>query len=796
MKFKILVYIVISIILLFYTFILAQVPEEFYKKGFPESSGRYEPSAKGISDIEFFAETTYYETPYDIKAYFPFEKVPECTITEVTVNGKEIENFVVFNNYIYSRFRKANGKDDLVIACMVDWNYEKTYTVQAHGITPEGDKVNFSVSATAPKKEVEFHLPGDKYESKYIRINFDKGEIKDKKINSIMINGLPVKEYRREDNSVFIPVSWGTNSRYDVTINTDKGDVSFKILGHSSQMSFGYPSADFHFYYLSYTFSKDKFPAFKVETVYVNGNEVRDYEMTDDGENRYDNKVTGNYDLNMKVMCNWQKGNYYKLKVEGTDEDNNPVSLEAKGYAEGGFGYWNKDWRYYATVLVKERAGIKREKQPVHLKMALYSDRLKDPEKEIRVVELNSFIRTDRNKFYNEIPSQVYNVANWDNEDLINKTEIDKESGEKVVRYLPTTTLEVAFFVDIEAYSEKIYLVFYGNPDASLPDYTTDLSISNRKIGQVIENGMYKFDLDDNSGAFFSIFLKKGKNVTLEHKLETNGAVHWNPGIYSPPHAWVHASDWKNPNFEQITGAVFHMTKRYAPLPHMENVEVTITYVFYAGKPYVITSSITEITEEIYCKALRNGEIVFNHEQLNEFAYKTKLGAVETMKIKGSRKHPEHAIRIPYDTPWLAFINRDKKIGFGGVLMNLANTNKYGGLSDAEQPYFYVANGPWIYFSRALNYSFGSNNPSRMIRAKKGSIYYEKTAYMPFVLGDKPSDEFKEIENVAKKLNHPLNVMYYLDTDTRNNKSWVVPILVEPFDEGVEGAVGQPEKKK
>ncbi|MFC1725399.1 hypothetical protein ACFL4T_07210 [candidate division KSB1 bacterium] len=524
--------------------------------------------------------------------------------------------------------------------------------------------------------------------------------------------------------------------------------------------------------------------------------EVRDFEISDDGDSPYDKKITGNNNLNVKARCSWEKGKWYTLEVKGIDSNNKDVFLKAKGLSEGGFGYWDNKWKYYAAVVVKERAGLERTGEPVHLKMALYSDRLTNPENEIRVVELNPRLSNNRKTFYREIPSQVYNINNWAEKELLEKEEIDENSKEKIVRYLPTTTLEAAFFADIYPYSEKIYLIFYGNPEAKKPEYSTDLRISGPEIGQTVENDLFKFDLDDNSGAFFSIFLKQGKDVVLEHKLETNGAVHWNPGVYSPPHAWVHASDWKNPDFEQVSGPVFHMTKRHAMLPHMDNVKVMITYMFYSGKPYVVTTSLTEVLDEIYVKALRNGEIVFNHEQLDEFAYKSKMGDIKTMKIGGSQPHPEHAIRVPYDTPWLAFVNRDKKIGFGGVLLGLANTNRMGGLADAEQPYIYVANGPWIYFSRALNYSFGSNNPSRMIRVKEGSIYFEKTAYVPFVLGDSRDTEYKILEDISAHLNHPLEVMYYLDTDNRNNKSWVIPILVEPFDEGVEGAVGGDKKKK
>ncbi len=795
MKRKVLYYLVFSLFLTVgNSFLHAQDIKKLYEKGFPKSSGKYEPGVKGRQEIEFYNLTNYYGAPYDIKATFPFEDVPECTINRITVNGMEIENFVIFNNHIYSRFKKANGNDDLVIACMAGWEYDEKYNVKAYGTALDGKKVELSVSDESPKKDVEFHLPDDMFGSKYITVNFTKGDLNGLTFTSVLVNGLPLKKYRRDNNKIYLPLNWGANGRYSISLMGNKA-VSFKVTGPKTQMGFRYPSSTFPFYNLVYTFDKNDFDAFEIKKVYVNGSEVRDFKINDDGESAFDGKVTGNSNLSISASCSWIKGGKYSLKIEGEDNSGSPVVLKADGVPLSGAGYWNSRWKYYAAVIMKETEGLKREQEPVHIKLALYSDRLTAPQKEIRVVEVDRYSLNASAGPYKEIPSQVYNCKTWNNQELINKEEIDESTGEKIVRYLPTTTLEIAFFANVLPYSEKVYLVFYGNPNADKPVYKTDLTVSGPEIGQVVENSQYKIDLDDKSGAVFSIHMKRGKNRTFEHKLETNGAVHWNPGIYSPPHAWVHASDWKEPEFEQIDGPVFHMTKRYAHLPHMKNIRTMITYIFYAGKPYFVISSLTEVLEETYVKALRNGEIVFNHEELNEFAYKSSMGEIKTMEIEGSRPHPGHTIHIPYDVKWLAFINRGTKIGFGGITMELANTNRYGGLSDAEQPYIYVANGPWIYWSRALNYSFGSNNPSRMICSAKGSMYYEKTAYLPFILNDSQPAEFDEIEHQTVLLNKPVHIEYYLDTDTRNNKGWVVPILVEPFDEGVKGAVGGQKKK-
>ncbi|MFC1725400.1 hypothetical protein ACFL4T_07215, partial [candidate division KSB1 bacterium] len=60
--------------------------------------------------------------------------------------------------------------------------------------------------------------------------------------------------------------------------------MSFKLLGPPVQMGFGYPDVNFHFYYLNYTFDKSEFPAFEIREILINGIEVRDFEISDDGD--------------------------------------------------------------------------------------------------------------------------------------------------------------------------------------------------------------------------------------------------------------------------------------------------------------------------------------------------------------------------------------------------------------------------------------------------------------------------------------------------------------------------------
>ena len=65
---------------------------------------------------------------------------------------------------------------------------------------------------------------------------------------------------------------------------------------------------------------------------------------------------------------------------------------------------------------------------------------------------------------------------------------------------------------------------------------------------------------------------------------------------------------------------------------------------------------------------------------------------------------------------------------------------RFGQPPSETQPYFYVQNGPWIYWARPNVYPFGGQNFTRMMPVRAGSFYYEKNAWMAFRLakGDEP----------------------------------------------------------
>lgn len=503
----------------------------------------------------------------------------------------------------------------------------------------------------------------------------------------------------------------------------------------------------------------------RVQRVEVNGKRVRDFWVYNNDAYHKDKTFLAGARSSIVIRHDWQNGSANRLTITGAAEDGEEAILNAEFTAPDGGGYWDPAWKHYASVVLTENGGWPRTAEPVHLTLGLYADRFTDAAREVRVVGVEP-----ESGAYTEVPCQVYGLSTW------NKM--------KDERCQPTATVDVAFLAEVPPRSAKVYLVFYGNPHAEPVTYPTDLRVSGEGLGLVVENDHYRVKLHPLSGALDEVWLKQGMNVLFDHHLETNGALHWNPGVYAPPRTWIHASDWNPPEgYRTLGGPVFFMTKRWGPLPLYPEVLCSITYVFYAHLPYLLLTSTLDVLKDIDVVALRNGEIVLNHNVVREFAWKNSTGEVNSVVIKERPRHPVRALDIEALTPWFAWYNRELGAAFGVMDLELAHMRRSEGLSRVEQPYRYMHWGPWTYCARPLIYTFATNNPQRVIRAPGGSTYYEKMAILPFRLGHTEATRFATIERWQQNLSHPLDVRVVLDTDERVPEEWVPPILVEEFEE-------------
>jgi len=568
----------------------------------------------------------------------------------------------------------------------------------------------------------------------------------------------------------------------------------------AAEPEFGYPAGGEPWYFVKCGFVIPSVPAglegstWSVGRVAIDGARARDFVVYQGGREVDKNGLkdaAGRLAFDIKVRFNWRPKTKSEMRLELVEAKSGKKEyIIAAILSPAGKGYWDPAWKKYLSLVLSEEHGFERTGYPVHATVGVLANYLRSPD-EIRVVRAE---RKGADIVYKEIPSQVYDVATWNDPKILAIEEKDAKTGERVVRYHPTTSFSVAFLADLEPGEKATYLVFYNNPKARKPAYKTDLIVKKGKdLGRTIENAFYKIVLQEKSGVIYEI-VEKTTKIQLEHKLETNGAIHWNPDVYAPPHAWYHSSDWSNPEATEVAGPVFYSLNLKGSLPFPQGIDIGLRYHFYAGSPVVMVESVTDIKDDLFVMALRNAEVVFNAAVFTKAAFK-RDGTTEILDFAASKMHPAHAAVLRPDTPWVSLFDEAKGIGFAALYLDLATPNLNGGQASLQQPYIYIQHGLWFYVSRGFVYSFGSNNQTRMLPVKAGSVYYDRNAWIAFPyprkegLGDYLDRQFNGLK-------YPLAMHEDIETFAESPEGWVVPILTEPFEEGVKDAKGGKERRK
>jgi hypothetical protein len=694
----------------------------------PRPSGYAEPGTSGApAAVTFGAVREDARFTVDLTATFPRQDVMPATVKGVTVNGKAHETFLVKNANIFNGNREVHAGEDLSISVYEGWQPGQEYTVEVTLAAADGKEVKLAAAGTTPAER-----------------------------------------------------------------------------SATGGLGFGTPTADYPYHHVTLTLAKEAIGAGTVVKVETDGKWNRDARFYNEGVadpatakdspgllgETYTGVIDGSKDFRIVAPVQWLNVSDHTMKVTVKGADEVETVYEGAGKAPEKGGYWSAAWPHAISLIVHETAGLQRIGEPVHAMVGPYADDFGPADSQIRVVTYDPTHPKAGADGYVVAPHQVTEATEWRDEAMLTHEEKDPETGALIHRYDPTTTVELVFLADVQQYEKKVYFVVYGNTAGDPAEVESDLKVEqHERLSQTVSNGNFSIFTSPNSGSVETVtILGEGEPVLLEHKLETNGAVHWNPDIYTPPTPWVHTSDWEAPDYAEKTGPIMHRTRRHGLQPMVDNASAHVSYTFYAGQPYILQTSLMEILEDVFVSAMRNGEMVFNKAILNEFVWQDELGVVKHMPIEGSKLHPIHALDIPADTPWMAFINREKKIGFANIALSYENTNRYGDPASVGQPYFYVQNGPWVYWARPLVYPFAGNNMTRLMKVRNGSTYYEENAWVPFRFaeGDNP---FAEIEKLNKKLRSPLHLMEWMPTNERAPLSWIMPILTMPFDEGVAGAV-------
>jgi len=480
----------------------------------------------------------------------------------------------------------------------------------------------------------------------------------------------------------------------------------------------------------------------------------------------------------------WEPGRMYDLKVsvrmkKNVQHDPKDVILtySQKITAPAGSVY-DAAWGKYKSVVLSETAGIDRIAEPVEVLLPFYPDEVTDLKREIRVAAFDPATKTVK-----EIISQVYDIQQYLTEDDMAPDE-DGSPTRDVPVWMPTVSARVAFLADVPARSSRIFFVYYGNKDAMIKSYNSDLQVKGEAPGLQIENNSISVALHPLSGHFDQLTLKTKAEHPLYHRLETNGAIHWNPEIYAPPAPWTHTSDWNPPqNVQFNTGPVISFAEMWGPLRDIPQVDASVRYEFFAGKPYFISTTNLRVNETVQVIALRNAEIVIKRELITHAAWYDALRD-EIMEYDVVNMPELTDVKMLDDVPWISFYNKETGIGMAGIQLNYSNA----GLENRTRllnPFFYITGGPWIYWARALSLPFIASNMQQVVPVPKGNFFTERWAYLLYEV-EKGQQSYAPILEWQKKLTSPLRIQLVEEVDERVSKT-VTELYIEKGKTGWEG---------
>ena len=580
----------------------------------------------------------------------------------------------------------------------------------------------------------------------------------------------------------------------DGVTNEDKDELAIR------KAELGYPCPGLPFYYLRTDLELPNSSIIEVE-VEVNGKTLRytnihpGNEMEDLSRPALKHRPPSGAGLSQDITqykdpyiigwVKWQPGERYDIKItvrmkSAAQASKNDRFLSASKTIiapTGGVMVFDTAWKSYKSVILSETAGLERKGEPVEVLLPFYPDEAKDLKREIRVVGIDPLTHQ-----LTEVPSQVYDIQTYLKEDDLAPDKNGKPTRQVPV-WLPTVTARLAFLADVPARSSRVYMIYYHNEAAMAKVYSTDLHVQGEAPGLQIDNEYFTAVLHPNSGHLDQINLKTKPDNPLYHRKETNGAIHWNPEIYTPPLPWTHTSDWNPPqNIKSFTGPVVASSEVWGNLRDIPQVDASVRYEFYPGKPYFISSSVLRINETVQCLALRNGEIVFKRELIDHAAwYDAIRDSIITYDVT---KMPDLTdLKMEADVPWISFYNEKTGVGFAGIQLSYANA----GLESSPRllnPYFYITGGPWIYWARALSLSFLASNMQQMIPAMKGNVFSEKWAYLIYE-PDKGAHPFAPVLEWQKKLTNPLRIQLVEEVDDRVSKT-VTELFIDKGKSGWE----------
>ena len=274
---------------------------------------------------------------------------------------------------------------------------------------------------------------------------------------------------------------------------------------------------------------------------------------------------------------------------------------------------WAAGWSFCKVVHLDETAGLAREREPVELLVACPAAQAASLVREVRVARVTATGSLE------EIPCQTH--------------------GE--VRRGSARLAKVLFMAEAPARGRQTYLVFYGNPDAELPAYATDLDTKGEGFGLDVENAFFAASLSRQTGRLERLTFKR------EHGLElfAGGDGHGEPPALDWAHDYVTAGgfqkmrigQWETcPDYEVVRGPLCTIVRRWGfpaspahPVFAPSRLNIDVEYRFYAGLPWFQKAATMQAAAAFETQALRDDQWVFSGQSFRESLWMSEDGKVQ-----------------------------------------------------------------------------------------------------------------------------------------------------------------------
>ena len=378
---------------------------------------------------------------------------------------------------------------------------------------------------------------------------------------------------------------------------------------------------------------------------------------------------------------------------------------------------WARGWKYFKTITVEESAGESRHSEPIEISLSFPADQVTSLVREIRVakVSLGRLV---------ELPCQVYGEVRRGNQ----------------------RHCKIILMVDSLPKQKQQILVFYGNSDAELPEYPSDLLAQGEGFGLDISNAHFKAVLSRQTGQLERLILRR------EHGLElySGGEGHGEPPGIDWAHDYVDEDGFQKlrislwdtcPDYEVIRGPLCTIIRRWGfpyspvhPIYSPSRLKVDVEYRFYSGLPWFHKIGSMKAIQDFSAQALRDDEWVFSGQSFTDKLWMNAEGNLHTGDVPADQS----------ENLWgVGFFNKDTKDSFMALFIDHSAT----GIPELKH------NGAPNLFYR-WHGSVWSRYPLPVKNVPAGAELKQKNAYLALPFSE--STGAKEIESLRRCLVNPL----------------------------------------